>query len=214
MLLGNADPNFRRSATGRPGFVGSSDAEHHSDDGEIERAGLSITAASVGTSWAVAQQGQVTLSVPVKAEVVQLKTDGDGTTAIGGLSIKSWRASSGLEAAHSGLALDAGWVLIPRGSVPFRCDGGDGVTGKGIEDCDGFGLHAPDSRLSLNASGRWLATHSAAAQCGWGASIGVQVAPTPGAAAGRLLFARKGGCSKDTPCRTTLYSREALADLH
>ena len=157
--------------------VGSGDAEHHSDDGEVERAGLSMTAASVGASWAVAQQGEVTLSVPVKAEVVQLKTDGDGTTAIGGLSIKSWRASGGLEAAHSGVALDAGWVLIPRGSVSFRWDGGDGVTGKGIEVGGGFGLHAPDSRLSLNASGRWLATHSDDNQREWGASIGVQIAP-------------------------------------
>ncbi len=157
--------------------VGSGDAEHHSDDGEVERAGLSMTAASVGVSWAVAQQGQVTLSVPFKAEVVQLKTDGDGTTAIGGLSIKSWRASGGLEAAHSGVALDAGWVLIPRGSVSFRWDGGDGVTGKGIEVGGGFGLHAPDSRLSLDASGRWLATHSDDNQREWGASIGVQIAP-------------------------------------
>ncbi len=157
--------------------VGSGDAEHHSDDGDVERAGLSMTTASVGARWAVAQQGQVTLSVPVKAEVVQLKTDGDGTTAIGGLSIKSWRASGGLKAAHSGVALDAGWVLIPRGSVSFRWDGGDGVTGKGIEVGGGFGLHAPDSRLSLDASGRWLATHSDDNQREWGASIGVQIAP-------------------------------------
>ena len=158
--------------------LGSGQAEHHSENGDITRAGLSMTAASVGTRLAVLQQGQVTLSVPVKTDVVQLKTNGDGTTAIGGLSIKSWRASSGVEVAHSGVALsDSGWVLTPRGSVSFRWDGGDGVTGKGIEVGGGFGLHAPGSRVSLNASGRWLATHSADDLREWGASIGVQIAP-------------------------------------
>ena len=37
--------------------IGSGDAEHHSDDGDVERAGLSMTAASVGVSWAVAAAG-------------------------------------------------------------------------------------------------------------------------------------------------------------
>ena len=157
--------------------IGSGDAEHHSEDGGVEMASLSMTAASVGASLAVAQQGQVTLSVPIKAEVVQLKTDGDGSTAIGGLSIRSWKASGGLEAAHSGVSLDSSWVLTPRGSVSFRWDGGDGLTGKGIEVAGGFGLHAPDSRVSLNASGRWLATHSDSNQKEWGVSIGVQIAP-------------------------------------
>ena len=157
--------------------IGSGDAEHQSEDGDAESAGLSMTAASVSARWAVAQQGQMALSVPVKAEVVQLKTDGDGTTAISGLSIKSWRASGGVEAAHSGVSLDSSWVLTPRGSVSFRWDGGDGVTGKGIEVGGGFGLHAPDSRVSLNASGRWLATHSDDNQKEWGASVGVQIAP-------------------------------------
>ncbi len=158
--------------------IGSGDAKHHSDDGEVERAGLSMTAASVGTRLAVAQQGQVALSVPVTAEVIQLKTDGDGTTAIGGLSVKSWRASGGVEATHSGVPLSgSNWILTPRGSVSFRWDGGDGVTGKGIEVGGGFGLHAPDSRVSLDASGHWLATHSDDNQREWGASIGVQIAP-------------------------------------
>ncbi len=157
--------------------IGSGDAEHQSEDGDAESAGLSMTAASIGARWAVAQQGQMALSVPVKAEVVQLKTDGDGTTAISGLSIKSWRASGGVEAAHSGVSLDSSWVLTPRGSVSFRWDGGDGVTGKGIEVGGGFSLHAPDSRVSLNASGRWLATHSDSNQKEWGASVGVQIAP-------------------------------------
>ncbi len=157
--------------------IGSGDAEHHSEDGDVERAGLSMTAASVGARWAVAQQGQVTLSVPVKAEIVRLKTDGDGSTAISGLSIKSWRASGGVEAAHSGVSLDSSWVLTSRGSVSFRWDGGDGLTGKGIEVGGGFGLHAPDSRVSLNARGRWLATHSDSNQKEWGASVGVAIAP-------------------------------------
>ena len=157
--------------------IGRGDAEHYSDDGEVERAGLSMTATSVGARWAVAQEGQMTLSVPVKAEIIRLKTDGDGTTAIGGLSIKNWRASGGVEAAHSGVTLDSGWILAPRGSVTLRWDGGDGVTGKGVEVGGGFGLHSPDSRLSLNASARWLATHSDSNQREWGASIGVRLAP-------------------------------------
>ncbi len=158
--------------------VGSGDAEHHTNDGDTESAGLSMTAASVGVRWAVAQQGELELSVPVKAEVVQLKTDGDGTTTIGGLSVKTWRASGGMEAAHSGVALsDFGWLLTPRGTLKFRWDGGDSITGKGIEVGAGFGLHSPDSRLSLDASGHWLATHSDSNLREWGASVGVMIAP-------------------------------------
>ncbi len=158
--------------------IGSGDAEHHFENGDVERAGLSMTAASVGVRWAVSHQGQVTLSIPIKAEVVQLKTDGDGTTAISGLSVRTWRTSGGVEATHSGVALsDSGWILTPRGSLKIRWDGGDGVTGNGIEIGGGFGLRAPDSRLSLDASGNWLAKHSDSNQREWGASIGVQIAP-------------------------------------
>ena len=158
--------------------VGSGDAKHHSDGGNVESVDLSMTAASVGARWAVAQQGELALSVPVKAEVVQLKTDGDGTSAIGGLSVRIWQASGGMEATHSGVPIsDSGWILTPRGSLKFRWDGGDGVTGKGIEVGGGLGLHAPDSRLSLDASGHWLATHSDSNLSEWGASFGVLVAP-------------------------------------
>ncbi len=158
--------------------VGSGHATHHSDGSEVERAGLSMTAASVGGRWAMGQRGQVTLSVPIKVDVVQFNTDGDATTAIGGISVRTWQAIGGVEATHSGVALtDSGWILTPRGSLSLRWDGGDGVTGKGIEVGGGFGLHAPDSRLSLDASGRWLATHSDSDQKEWGASIGLQIAP-------------------------------------
>ena len=80
--------------------------------------------------------------------------------------------------AHSGVPFsDSGWVLLPRGSVSLRWDGGDGVTGTGVELGGGLGLHAPHSRWSVDASGHWLATHSQDHQREWGASIGVQLAP-------------------------------------
>ncbi len=158
--------------------IGSGEAEHRPEEGEDSKAGLSMKAASVGARWAVANQGQVTISVPVEAEVVRLRTRGDASTAIGGLSIKSWRVRSGVEFAHAGLALsDSGWVLLPRGSLSLRQDGGDGITGRGVEIGGGFGLYSPDSRMSLDASGHWLARHAAAGQREWGASIGVQFAP-------------------------------------
>ncbi len=158
--------------------VGSGEAKHHAAEGKTERAGLSMKAASIAARWAVSRQGKVTLSVPIEAEVVQLKTQGDSATVIGGHSVKSWRASSGVEFAHAGVPLsDSGWTLLPRGSMLFRWDGGNGVTGKGIEVSGGFGLHAPHSRLSLDASGHWLATHSDSSQREWGASIGVLLAP-------------------------------------
>ncbi len=158
--------------------IGSGEAEHRPEEGEDSKAGMSLKAASVGARWAVANQGQVTISVPVEAEVVQLRTRGDASTVIGGLSIKSWRVRSGVEFAHAGLALsDSGWVLLPRGSLSLRQDGGDGITGRGVEVGGGLGLYSPDSRMSLDASGHWLARHAAAGQREWGASIGVQFAP-------------------------------------
>ncbi len=158
--------------------IGSGEAEHRPEEGEDSKAGMSLKAASVGARWALANQGQVTISVPVEAEVVQLRTRGDASTAIGGLSIKSWRVRSGVEVAHTGLALsDSGWVLLPRGSLSLRQDGGDGITGRGVEVGGGLGLYSPASRMSLDASGHWLARHSATGQREWGASIGVQFAP-------------------------------------
>ncbi len=177
-------PYMQMSMPGGSGSVrvvlglGSGEAEHQSGDGDVSRAKLAMTAALAGARFAVRHQGPVTYSLPVEAEVVQLKTEGDNSTAIGGLSVKSWRVRGGLEAAHAGIALsDSNWVLSPRISVSVRHDGGDGVNGRGVEIGGGFGLQAPDSRVSLNASGHWLATHSAEGQREWGASIGVLLAP-------------------------------------
>ena len=110
--------------------------------------------------------------------MARMETQGPETSAIGNLDATSWRATGGIEAVHAGVALpDSGWMLSPRGSLSLRWDGGDGVTGAGVEVGGGLRLHAPHSRLSVDASGNWLATHTEDGQREWGLSISARLAP-------------------------------------
>ncbi len=158
--------------------LGSGRAINLSADDVVSDAGLTMEAASVGARLDLARQGQFSFSIPVEAGIVRLKTDGLDTSVIGNLEATTWRALGGIEATHAGMALsDSGWVFVPRGSLTLRQDGGDGVTGTGVEVGGGIGLRAPHSRLSMDASGHWLATHTDDNQREWGARIGVQLAP-------------------------------------
>ncbi len=167
--------------------VGTGDAEHRASDGTQEKEDLSLLAGSVSGRMPVARRSDFTLSAIGGASLAQIETDGSSSTSsLGGLKATSWRLSAGVEAEHDGFALSSGseWQVRPRGAVALRQDGGDGVTGTGMEVSAGMRLSAPGSRFGLDASGHWLALHSEDGAQEWGASLEARLNP---AADGRGL---------------------------
>ncbi len=167
--------------------AGAGDAEHRASDGTVEKENLSLLAGSVSGRMPVARRSAFTLSAIGGASLAQIETDGSSSTSsLGGLKATSWRLSAGVEAEHDGFALSSGseWQVRPRGAVALRQDGGDGVTGTGMEVSAGMRLSAPGSRFGLDASGHWLALHSEDGAQEWGASLEARLNP---AADGRGL---------------------------
>ena len=153
---------------------GTGDAEHRGFDEEVEEAGLSLVAGSVSGRYLVTRSGNASISAIGGASMAQIKTNGEAaTSSIAGLKANSWRVRAGVEAAHDGypMSSESGWMMAPRGSVSARQDGGDGVTGTGMEVSAGVRMTAPDGRISLDASGHWLAAHSKNGTKEWGASL-------------------------------------------
>ncbi len=167
--------------------AGAGEAEHRAFDGTVEKADLSMLAGSVSGRMPVARQSDFTLSAIGGASLAQIETDGSSSTSsLGGLKATSWRLRAGMEAEHDGFALSSGseWQVRPRGALALRQDGGDGVTGTGMEVSAGMRLSAPGSRFGLDASGHWLALHSEDGAQEWGASLEARLNP---AADGRGL---------------------------
>ena len=160
--------------------AGKGEAEHHAPNSSVEKEDLSLLAASLSGRVPVARWSDFTLSAIGSANLAQVETGGSAaTSSLGGLTATSWRLRGSLEAEHDGftLASRSGWLLQPRGALALRQDGGDGVTGTGMEISGGIKLVAPDSRFSFDASGRWLALHSNNDTREWGASLEARFAP-------------------------------------
>ena len=161
--------------------VGSGDAEHRSVEDQVSEATLSMTAGSVGARWPVLSRGSVTLSAVTDAGAARMEAEGSSALVLDGVKAKSWRVRGGLEAAHAGTAvMGSQWWLAPRGVVTVRRDGGDGVTGTGVELGGGVRFWGPAPRLSVDASGHWLGLHSEDGVREWSARIEAGLAPGAG----------------------------------
>ena len=86
-------------------------------------------------------------------EFANLRTGRSAATSeLAGLNVLSWRMRTGVETDFRLLG------LRPKVSVALRRDGGDGVTGNGLEV--GTGLDYSLFGVKLKARGRWLAVHT------------------------------------------------------
>ncbi len=167
--------------------VGTGEVEHRKFDGTEEKEDLSLLAGSVSGRMPMARMGAASLSALASASLAEIETDGSSSTSsIGGLTAGVWSLRGGLEAEHDGveLASGSGWLFRPHGALALRQDGGDGVTGTGVEVSGGVRLTSPGSRFGLEASGLWLALHSEDGKREMGASLEARLAP---AADGRGL---------------------------
>ena len=161
--------------------VGSGDAEHRSVEDQVSEATLSMTAGSVGARWPVLSRGSMTLSAVTDAGAARMETEGSSAPVLDGVKSRVWRVRGGLEAAHAGMAITGSqWSLAPRGTVTVRRDGGDGVTGTGVELGGGVRFWGPAPRLSVDASGHWLGLHSEDGVREWSARIEAGLAPGAG----------------------------------
>ncbi len=159
--------------------AGTGEAEHRASAGTVEKADLSLLAGSMSGRLPVARRSGYTLSAIGGVSLAQIETDGPSSTSIGGLTATSWRLNAGMEAEHDGFALASGsdWQVRPRGALALRRDGGDGVTGTGMEVSAGMRLSAPGSRFGFDASGHWLALHSEDDTRERGVSVEARLAP-------------------------------------
>ena len=136
--------------------AGRGEARHRLDGNEPETSGLSMRMGSVGLRHELPRLAEVRLAARADASLVRMET-GDGPDHADGLTADSWRARLGLEASRH-IALDGETAFTPFAEAAGRRDGGDGLTGSGLELAGGLRYTAP--RLHLEARGRRLAAHS------------------------------------------------------
>ena len=137
------------------GGIGSGEVEDRSDvlGAGAERADLDMTMAAVGVRQPLAQRGALEFSLVGAAGFVSLSTDGgDGLRLVDGLDTSVTQARFALEMSLPSES------LAPYARIGARADGGDGVTGTGLEVLGG--LRYSGARVDFETQGRWLAAYS------------------------------------------------------
>ncbi len=145
--------------------VGRGEARNVREGGEREKEDLEMGAIWGGTSWPVLRIGNIDLSLKGDAAMARMETGGEEVVGIGGINVDIWRVRGGLEVARS-----VG-QLKPFGSVTMRYEGGDGVSGTGMELEGGMTVTGMGGRFGLEGRGRWLTLHSEQGYREWGMSV-------------------------------------------
>ena len=153
--------------------AGTGEARHEPASGARETSGLSMRMVSLGLQWALPALGGLDLAVRADASLVGLEMEA-GPQYIDGLSADSWRGRAGLEASRR-VALADESALVPFVEAVARRDGGDGLTGTGLEVAGGVRYTAPG--VQVEARGRWLAAHSEDGARERGVSVTARVGP-------------------------------------
>lgn len=158
--------------------TGQGDATLRPTRGQSERADLDFLGGSIGGSQPFAQQGGFTFLATGDVSATRMRVDAAAGAVLSDTTVDTYRVRGGVEARHEDKPLSGShWVLSPRGSLLLRQDGGDGVTGTGLEIRGVGHLSASDSRFSISMDGHWLAVHSASNRREWGASLEARLSP-------------------------------------
>ena len=131
---------------------GSGDAELTNSEQALENADLSLQLGSLGLKQRVLSQQRLRLSIRASIGYAQLETQAP-SGLLQSLSSDVDRTQVGLEGEH----LLGTWQ--PFWQVDSRRDGGDGLTGSGLEL--GGGVRFESGRLKGSIEAHYLATHSA-----------------------------------------------------
>ena len=153
--------------------AGRGEAKHRLEGDERETSDLSMWMASVGLRHGLPAVAGVDLAARADASLTRMETE-SGPDYVDGLSADGWRARVGLEASRR-FALGGESALEPFVEAAARRDGGDGLTGTGVEIVGGVRYMAP--RLHVELRGRWLAVHSEDGARERGVSLTVRMGP-------------------------------------
>ena len=162
-------------------------------DGASERSRLTMRAGSLGVRQAFVPLDGFDLAARADASFARMET-GEGEEAVDGLRADSWRLRGGLEASKR-FALQDGATLTPFAELAARRDGGDGVTGSGIELAGGVRYAA--AGVSVEARGRWLAAHTEKGVRERGLSATVRLDPEAGGRGLSLALTPRWGAQAD-----------------
>ncbi len=153
--------------------AGRGEARHRGDGGAEATGDLTMRMASAGLRYDLPPLAGVALAARADASAARMETDA-GPAPVHGLTAESWRLRAGVEASRR-LALDDATALTPFVEAAARRDGGDGLTGTGLEVAGGVRWTAP--RVQVEARGRWLAAHTEAGAEERGVSVTARVGP-------------------------------------
>ena len=128
--------------------------ENATSRGGTEIADAEMATISAGFRSLLPEFGGLDFSASGAAGLAYFEADGDVRTAIGSLSASTDRQSLGIEA-----AVEEGNTSRYT-SLSLRRDGGDGVSGAGLEFASGFRSPLPASSGHVDMRARWLARHS------------------------------------------------------
>ena len=143
--------------------------------GSREIGGLGMGLGAFGVRQDLMEFDTLKLSLFADAGIAQLQTDaGSQNRTLDDLSAMVTRVRVGVEGEYD-LALASGGSLRPFWQVNGRYDGGDGLTGVGLELAGG--VLYDSERLEAQVQVRWLAVHSSASKDEFGASATLRIKP-------------------------------------
>ena len=139
--------------------AGTGEIRHAPEGGEPEESGLSVRMAAIGARQKLPAVAGVDLAARGDASFarMQVADTPDVDQGIDGLRADTWRARLGVEASRK-FAIGEGGTLAPFMEVVGRQDGGDGLTGTGLEVAGG--VRYAGTRVQIEARGRLLAAHT------------------------------------------------------
>ena len=165
-----------RFAVQAVGGAGLGEARHApGGDAAKESSDLWMLMGSVGLRGRIVSESWLDLTARADGGYARLWT-ADGNQTVDRLLADGWRGRLGLEVAPR-LALGDGAALVPFAEVAGRQDGGDGLTGTGLELAGGLRLST--GLLHVEARGRMLAVHTAEEARERGVSLTARLSPQP-----------------------------------
>ncbi len=144
-------------------------------DYPVRRSDTMLTTAAVGARGPLIAEdspiagGTMALSVRSEASWAQVEVEGDGGL-IAQQTVNAWRLRLVLEGSHK-WALASGGSLTPSLELGLRHDGGDGLTGGGVEIGGSLRYRDPATGLTVEGNGRVLTGKDDYREWGLGGSL-------------------------------------------
>ena len=199
----NYEPNSKTSVWGVVG-LGSGDVTSTVVNASSQSSDLAMGLGILGGRLEVARAGGMQFAVRGDVAVASLATDaGDG--AVDDLSTEVHRIRAGLESSTS-INLRNGNIR-PFGEVAFRNDGGDGLTGSGVEVAGGIEVQM--NSFTIEARGHMTTSHSAEDFSESGFSLKTELTPSSDGTGLSLALTPRWMSSTGTRSHSSIWSNSS-----